>query len=80
MHPDLPRRVAQIDLMRYGHAMAVPRPGVRGSAARRALAEPDGRVHHAHADLSGYSVFEEALFHGERAAAAVLKALRRRGA
>jgi NAD(P)-binding Rossmann-like domain len=26
-HPDLPRKVQQIDLMRYGHAMAVPIPG-----------------------------------------------------
>jgi hypothetical protein len=40
---------------------------VRSSAALRRLAEPDGRVHIAHADLSAYSVFEEALFHGTRA-------------
>jgi monoamine oxidase len=26
-HPDLPHKVRQIDLMRYGHAMAVPTPG-----------------------------------------------------
>ena len=68
-HPDLPTRVAQIDLMRYGHAMSVPVPGQRGSAALRALAGASGRVHFAHTDLSGYSVFEEAMYQGYRAAA-----------
>lgn len=67
-HPDLPAKVAQVDLMRYGHAMAVPVPGVRGSAALVALARPHGRVSFAHSDLSGYSVFEEAFAHGQRAA------------
>jgi hypothetical protein len=32
-------------------------------------------VHFAHADLSAYSVFEEAFFHGERAAADVARLL-----
>ncbi len=67
VHPDLPAKVRRVDLMRYGHAMSVPAPGVRSSAALAALAEPQRRVHFAHADLSGYSVFEEALFHGTRA-------------
>ena len=71
-HADLPGRVQQIDLMRYGHAMSVPVPGVRGSAALRALAEEPGRIRFAHTDLSGYSVFEEAMYQGTRAAAAVL--------
>jgi predicted NAD/FAD-dependent oxidoreductase len=75
-HADLPARVAQIDLMRYGHAMSVPSPGVRGSAALQALAAAAGRLHHAHSDLSGYSVFEESMYHGARAAAAVVRALR----
>jgi len=66
-HPDLPAKVARVDLMRYGHAMSVPTPGVRSSAALAALAAPQRRVQFAHADLSSYSVFEEALFHGTRA-------------
>ena len=69
MHPDLPPKVRQVDLMRYGHAMSIPAPGVRGSPALRALARPHGRIHFAHADLSGYSIFEEAMHHGVRAAA-----------
>ncbi len=63
VHPDLERRVQQIDLVRHGHAMAIPRPGVRSDAADGALAalrRQRGRVRHAHADLAGYSVFEEA--------------------
>jgi monoamine oxidase len=67
-HPDLPRHVRQVDLMRYGHAMSIPLPGLRGHAALQALAQAGGRVRFAHADLSGYSVFEEAFFHGTRAA------------
>lgn len=65
-HPDLPAKVKRIDLMRYGHAMSIPVPGVRGSAALRALTQSKGRLHFAHSDLSGYSVFEEACFHGHR--------------
>ncbi|MEO7336290.1 MAG: FAD-dependent oxidoreductase, partial [Caldimonas sp.] len=72
-HPDVHEKVTQVDLMRYGHAMSVPIPGVRGNRALRALAEPQPRVHFAHADLSGYSVFEEALYQGTRAAWAVLR-------
>ena len=63
VHPDLALRARQIDLVRHGHAMAVPRPGVRNDAARGALAAlrgARGRLRFAHADLSGYSVFEEA--------------------
>jgi hypothetical protein len=75
-HPDLERKTKQIDLMRYGHAMSVPTPGVRGSAALRALAALQGRVHFAHSDLSGYSVFEEAMFHGQRAGERIATALR----
>lgn len=69
VHPDLPAKLKQIDLMRYGHAMSIPVPGLRSSAALRTLAEPQRRVHFAHSDLSAYSVFEEALYHGTRAGA-----------
>ena len=83
VHPDLPALVQRVDLMRYGHAMAVPAPGVRSHAGLRALREapfsegvrstqlqgPAGteRLHFAHADLAGYSVFEEAFTLGDAA-------------
>jgi len=66
-HPDLPGKLERIELMRYGHAMGVPVPGVRrdvATGALAALARPLDRLHFAHADLSGYSVFEEAFTRG----------------
>jgi hypothetical protein len=74
-HPDLPRKVKRAELMRYGHAMSIPVPGLRGSAALLALQQPQGRLHFAHADLSAYSVFEEAFTHGLRAGERVAAAL-----
>jgi len=73
-HPDLPAKVRQVDLMRYGHAMSVPVPGVRSSDALASLARPAGRVSFAHSDLSAYSVFEEAMFHGHRVGLRVARA------
>lgn len=72
LHPDLPGKVARIELMRYGHAMSVPAPGVRSHPALAALARSTGPVVFAHADLSGYSVFEEAFTHGCRAGDALV--------
>lgn len=60
LHPDLPAKLQQADLMRWGHAMSIPVPGVRSQPARQALRQARGRIRFAHADLAGYSVFEEA--------------------
>ncbi|WP_245643187.1 flavin monoamine oxidase family protein [Roseateles chitosanitabidus] len=77
LHPDLPERLQRVELMRYGHAMSIPHPGLRGSPALTALREQaQGRLHVAHADLAGYSVFEEAFTQGEMVAARLLKAAR----
>ena len=76
-HPDLARKTQRVDLMRYGHAMAIPAPGVRGHPALRALAGPiTPRLHFAHSDLAGYSVFEEAFTFGHAAGAAAARGLR----
>ena len=75
-HPDLPGKTTRIDVMRYGHAMSVPLPGVRTSAALQALQQRQGtppRLRFAHSDLSGYSVFEEAFTHGHVQGSAVLR-------
>ena len=66
-HPDLRAKTTRIDVVRYGHAMSVPVPGVRSSAALQALRQRQAthpRLRFAHSDLSGYSVFEEAFTHG----------------
>ena len=57
-------------------------PRLRSSAALGALAAPQapghGRIHFAHGDLSGYSLFEEALYQGTRAGVATARHLHRR--
>lgn len=75
VHPDLPGLVERVDLMRYGHAMSIPVPGVRSHPGLAALQSHQGRLLFAHADLSAYSVFEEAFTHGARAATQVLAAV-----
>ena len=75
-HPDLPGKATRIDIMRYGHAMSVPVPGIGASAALQALRQPQAthpRLRFAHSDLSGYSVFEEAFTHGHVQGSAVAR-------
>ncbi|MFO1434733.1 MAG: hypothetical protein U1F76_32410 [Candidatus Competibacteraceae bacterium] len=43
--------------------------------ARQWIAEYNGRIHFAHSDLSGYSIFEEAQYRGVLAAERVLDRL-----
>ena len=85
-HPDLREKLRRIDITRYGHAMAVPAPGMLAmshswhknganpaSNGRNVLSiykrmtPADGRLCFAHADWSGYSVFEEAFTRGHAA-------------
>ncbi len=74
-HPDIESRVSRIDVMLWGHAMIRPAPGfIWGDARRRAVA-PHGAIRFAHSDMSGISVFEEAQYHGVRAAEEVMRAL-----
>ncbi len=76
-HPDIAECVEHVDVMRWGHAMARPVPGVmsRVDAMRRWSAAPG--VYCAHADLSGLSLFEEAQWHGVAAAEQVGRRLGR---
>jgi hypothetical protein len=60
--------VERVDITLRGHAMAAPLPGFRSNAGARALREHDGPIVFAHADLSGFSVFEEAAWWGCAAA------------
>ena len=72
-HPNLRSLVQRVDVMRWGHAMIRPRPGFFWGPERRAAAQPRDGIHFAHADLSGLPLFEEAFYHGTRAAEAVLR-------
>jgi hypothetical protein len=66
------RRVTKLDITVRGHGMATPQPGFLANAGLAALRAADGRILFAHADLSGYSVCEEAAWWGHRAALRVL--------
>jgi hypothetical protein len=54
-------------MVRHGHAMSIPAPGLRSSAALAAVPDSAARLSFAHADLSAYSVFEEAFTRGDAA-------------
>jgi protoporphyrinogen oxidase len=76
-HPDLPQCIERADAFRWGHAMPRPLPGLFSgplARARRELAQPFGGLHFAHSDLAAMSLFEEAQWHGVRAAEQVLSA------
>jgi protoporphyrinogen oxidase len=73
-HKEIRSLVERLDVMRWGHAMISPRPGFIWSAARREAARPYRNIHFAHTDLSGVALFEEAFYHGTRAADEVLTA------
>lgn len=62
------RRTRAVELCLRGHGMAVPACGSLANPGLAALREADGRLLFAHSDLSGYSVFEEAAWWGDRAA------------
>lgn len=77
-HPGFASLVQRLEVMRWGHAMVRPVPGFIWGPARRAAQAPlDGSLHFAHSDLGGLALFEEANWHGVRAAEAVLRGLGR---
>ncbi|MDP2311700.1 MAG: hypothetical protein Q8P41_02250, partial [Pseudomonadota bacterium] len=71
-HPDLLDVVERLDVWHWGHGTVRPVPGLHAPGRLDALHAPHPRVHLAHTDLSGLSLFEEASFQGIRAAEAVL--------
>jgi hypothetical protein len=65
--------VERVDITLRAHAMAIPTPGFRSNAGLRKLQQADGKILFAHADLSGFSLFEEASWWGYQAALKALK-------
>lgn len=77
-HFGLEQQLQRIEVMRWGHAMVRPVPGFIWGAERRQAQEPlKSSLHFAHSDLGGLALFEEANWHGVRAAEAVLSQLQR---
>ncbi|MCW0205856.1 MAG: NAD(P)-binding protein [Achromobacter sp.] len=66
------RHARALEITVRGHAMASPLCGYLSNPGLVALREVDGPVLFAHADLSGYSVFEEAAWWGVVAAGRIL--------
>jgi len=66
------RHARRLDITVRGHAMATPVPGYLSNRGLMALRDVDGPILFAHADLSGYSVFEEASWWGVMAAGKIL--------
>ncbi len=58
--------------MTYAHAMIRPVPGFIWGGQREKLAVSYPNLHFAHSDLSGISIFEEALVRGYNAAHKIL--------
>ncbi|MFZ4758264.1 MAG: amine oxidase, partial [Burkholderiaceae bacterium] len=65
------RDVVRVQVTVRGHGMSAPAPGFLDEPLLHALRRETGPVRYAHSDLSGYSVFEEALWWGTRAAHAI---------
>ncbi|MBL7950869.1 MAG: FAD-dependent oxidoreductase [Flavobacteriales bacterium] len=77
LHPDIDERIVEGSVALWGHGMVIPVPGEISGEDRRRSAEPiEDRIHFAHSDLSGISIFEEAFHHGNRAAREVLEQLK----
>ena len=74
-HPEIRSLTRRLDIMRWGHAMIRPVPGFISGAARSECSRPFRSVHFAHSALSGIPLFEEAFYHGNRAASEILEAL-----
>lgn len=72
-HSDIYELTTRIDIMRWGHAMISPRPNFIWSGIREKAVKPYRNIHFAHTDLSGVALFEEAFYHGLRAAAEIQK-------
>jgi hypothetical protein len=67
-HPDIREHVSRVDIMRFGHAMVRPTPGLLSNPVWRALQDGQDRLFYAHSDLSGLPLFEEAQYRGVLAA------------
>lgn len=75
-HSDIRDVVSRIDVRRWGHAMARPVPGALSRVEALNSWKPAPRLFVAHSDLSNLSLFEEAQWHGVRAADSAAALLR----
>jgi monoamine oxidase len=73
IHPNLREAVQEINIQLWGHAMVQPLPGIiHGSVRNQLSSSLYNRVHFAHTDLAGISIFEEGFYQGIDAAKKIL--------
>ena len=72
-HPDIRKITTKLDIFRDGHAMSRPVPGLIWGEARQRFADDSANLRFAHADVSGFSLFEEAQYRGVLAAERTLR-------
>ncbi|MES2892018.1 MAG: FAD-dependent oxidoreductase [Bacteroidota bacterium] len=76
IHPNIEDATEELNVMIWGHAMAQPTPGFIFNNTRPELAASlQNRVHFAHTDLAGISIFEEGFYQGLAAAKKVITQL-----
>lgn len=69
VHSNITDAIEEVNIMIWGHAMAKPVPGMAHGTIRQELAASvNDRLHFAHTDLAGNSIFEEAFYQGISAA------------
>ena len=75
IHPELKEHVQHLDVWLWGHGMIRPTPQfIWGNDRKQALADK-APVFYAHSDMSGISIFEEANYHGVKAAESLMALL-----
>ncbi|MFY8128855.1 MAG: NAD(P)-binding protein [Chitinophagaceae bacterium] len=73
IHPNIKQATKTFNVMLWGHAMANPLPGVITDDYRAELNKSiDNKIHFAHTDIAGISIFEEGFYQGINAAKKVL--------
>ena len=75
-HSDIYELTTRLDVMRWGHAMISPRTGFIWGGERQKAVKPYRNIHFAHTDLGGVALFEEAFYHGLRAANEILDSVK----
>jgi len=70
-HPTLVKHVRQLDVWLWGHGMIRPAPGFIWGTDRALMQQHQPPIFHAHSDMSGMSLFEEAYTRGVHAAQAL---------
>lgn len=79
VHPNIEDVLEEVNVMVWGHAMAQPLPGIAHGTIRKELsASIANRIHFAHTDLAGISIFEEAFYQGLGAAEKVMAQIKRK--